>query len=48
MARILIVEDEQRIASFIAKGLKAEGHTTVEVGDGQEGLEHALSGRWGE
>ena len=43
MARILIVEDEQRIASFIAKGLKAEGHTTVEVGDGQEGLEHALS-----
>ncbi|MGZ8736973.1 MAG: response regulator transcription factor [Nocardioides sp.] len=44
MARILIVEDEQRIASFIAKGLKAEGHTTVEVADGRTGLDEALSG----
>ncbi|MGZ5418348.1 MAG: response regulator transcription factor [Nocardioides sp.] len=44
MARILIVEDEQRIASFIAKGLKAEGHTTVEVADGHTGLDEALSG----
>lgn len=44
MARILIVEDEQRISSFIAKGLKAEGHTTTEVCDGQDGLDHALSG----
>ena len=26
MARILIVEDEARIASFVAKGLKADGH----------------------
>ena len=43
MARILIVEDEQRIASFIAKGLTAEGHITVTVGDGVEGLDHALS-----
>jgi len=46
VARILIVEDEQRIASFIAKGLKAEGHVTVEVGDGQSGLDHALSGEF--
>jgi DNA-binding response OmpR family regulator len=44
VARILIVEDEQRIASFIAKGLKAEGHTTTEVCDGRDGLDHALSG----
>ena len=43
MARILIVEDEQRIASFIAKGLAAEGHTTVTVGDGVDGLDQALS-----
>jgi DNA-binding response OmpR family regulator len=43
MARILIVEDEQRIAAFIAKGLTAEGHTTVTVGDGADGLDHALS-----
>ena len=27
MARILIVEDEARIASFIAKGLAADGYT---------------------
>jgi DNA-binding response OmpR family regulator len=44
MARILIVEDEQRIASFIAKGLKAEGHESVVVGDGPRGLDEALSG----
>jgi len=44
MARILIVEDEQRIASFIAKGLKAEGHESVVVGEGPRGLDEALSG----
>jgi DNA-binding response OmpR family regulator len=44
MARILIVEDERRIASFVAKGLRAEGHTATVVGDGREGLDHALSG----
>ena len=44
MARILIVEDEQRIASFIAKGLRAEGHATVEVEDGESGLDHAMGG----
>ncbi|MFP5252738.1 MAG: response regulator transcription factor [Actinomycetes bacterium] len=44
MARILIVEDEQRIAAFVAKGLQAEGHSTVAVGDGEAGLEHALTG----
>ena len=30
MARILIVEDEERIASFVAKGLAADGHRTDE------------------
>ena len=44
MARILIVEDEERIASFVSKGLRADGHLTTAVGDGQEGLDHALSG----
>lgn len=46
MARILIVEDETRIASFIAKGLAAEGHSTLVAGDGVEGLDHALSGEF--
>src|SRR3954468_8374462 len=44
MARILIVEDEERIASFVAKGLRADGHTTAVAGDGHEGLDRALSG----
>ncbi|MBZ5740258.1 response regulator transcription factor [Nocardioides mangrovi] len=44
MARILIVEDERRIASFVAKGLEAEGHRTTAVADGRDGLDHALSG----
>ncbi|HEX6149608.1 response regulator transcription factor [Nocardioides sp.] len=46
MARILIVEDEQRIASFVAKGLRAEGHATTVVADGHDGLDHALSGEY--
>ncbi|QBX56663.1 response regulator transcription factor [Nocardioides seonyuensis] len=46
MAQILIVEDEARIASFVAKGLKAEGHQPTVVGDGQAGLDEALSGRY--
>ena len=44
MARILIVEDEQRIAAFVAKGLRSDGHLTTTVGDGHDGLDHALSG----
>jgi DNA-binding response OmpR family regulator len=44
VARILIVEDEARIASFIAKGLAADGYTTSTVGDGHTALDLALSG----
>ena len=44
MARILIVEDEARIASFIAKGLAADGYTTSTVTDGTTGLDFALTG----
>ncbi|HEY0774797.1 MAG TPA: response regulator transcription factor [Nocardioidaceae bacterium] len=44
MARILIVEDEARIASFIAKGLAADGFTTSTAGDGHTALDLALSG----
>ncbi len=34
MKRILIVEDEERFASFLEKGLTANGYTTKVVGDG--------------
>nr|WP_221200120.1 response regulator transcription factor [Nocardioides soli] len=40
----MIVEDEQRIASFVAKGLRADGHLTTIVADGHAGLDRALSG----
>jgi len=43
VARILIIEDEERIASFVAKGLKAEGYVTTVVADGLAGLDEALS-----
>jgi DNA-binding response OmpR family regulator len=46
MARILIVEDEERIASFVAKGLRAEGHQTAVAPDGESGLDEALSGQF--
>jgi DNA-binding response OmpR family regulator len=44
VARILIVEDEERISSFIAKGLAADGFTTTSVADGTSGLDYALTG----
>ncbi len=44
MARILIVEDEARIASFIAKGLGADGYTTTTAVEGPAGLDLALTG----
>ncbi|MEO9323456.1 response regulator transcription factor [Nocardioides sp. C4-1] len=44
MSRILIIEDEDRIASFVAKGLRAEGHTTTIATDGRTGLDEAMSG----
>jgi DNA-binding response OmpR family regulator len=44
VAHILIVEDEQRIAAFVSKGLRADGFLTTSVADGRDGLEHALSG----
>lgn len=44
MSNILIAEDEERIAQFVAKGLKAAGYQTHVVGDGVSALEHASSG----
>jgi two-component system copper resistance phosphate regulon response regulator CusR len=46
MTRILIIEDEPRIAAFVAKGLRAAGYTPTVVEDGHEGLDHALSGQY--
>ncbi len=44
--RILVAEDEERIASFLEKGLKANGFTTDVVPDGDSALFMALSGQF--
>ncbi|KIX10943.1 response regulator [Dethiosulfatarculus sandiegensis] len=41
--RILIVEDDRKIASFIAKGLKESGYAVDQAHDGGQGLSLALS-----
>jgi DNA-binding response OmpR family regulator len=42
--RILVVEDEIRIADFLQRGLRAEGHFPVIANDGESGLALALEG----
>ena len=41
--RILLIEDDLKIASFIVKGLKAAGYAVDHAADGGEGLHLALS-----
>jgi two-component system OmpR family response regulator len=44
--RILLVEDDQKIASFVKKGLKSIGYAVDHVEDGAAGLEMALLGTY--
>ncbi|MBR7512681.1 response regulator, partial [Mycobacterium tuberculosis] len=44
MKSILVVEDEDRISSFIAKGLGAAGFTTEIAADGITGRDLAITG----
>ena len=41
--RLLLVEDDFKIASFILKGMKAEGYAVDHALDGQEGLHLAVT-----
>jgi two-component system, OmpR family, response regulator len=41
--RLLLVEDDPKIASFIVKGMKAEGYAVDHASDGQEGLHMAVT-----
>lgn len=41
--RVLLAEDEKKIASFIRKALRAAGHTVDEVNRGDDALEFARS-----
>ena len=42
--RILIIEDDQATAGFMAKGLKESGHVTDHAADGEDGFEFARHG----
>jgi len=42
--RILVVEDERKVAGFIRKGLEEEGYAVDVAGDGDTGLAMALEG----
>ncbi|GMA32314.1 response regulator transcription factor [Litorihabitans aurantiacus] len=46
MSQILVVEDSERIASFVAKGLRAAGHTPTIVGTARAALDAALTGAY--
>ena len=41
--RLLLIEDDEKIASFIKKGFKAEGFAVDHAADGNAGLDLALS-----
>src|SRR4029077_17113024 len=40
--RILVVEDDRKVASFIRKGLEEDGHTVDVAPDGEAALTRAL------
>jgi two-component system OmpR family response regulator len=40
--RILVVEDDKKIASFVAKGLREAGYAVDQADNGADGLERAL------
>lgn len=46
LVRILVVEDEQRIATLLEQGLSEEGHQVFVARDGEEGLAMAQASRF--
>lgn len=44
--KILLVEDEPKLAGFVTEGLKHAGHTCDHVADGSKGLETAMVGSY--
>src|SRR5919108_2181757 len=42
LARILVVDDEQRILRFVVRGLRAEGYEVDSADTGADGLHKAL------
>jgi len=46
MMRVLVVEDEKKVASFIKRGLEEEGYEVELAGDGAEGLAMIQQGNY--
>jgi DNA-binding response OmpR family regulator len=46
LARILVIDDERRIARFVSRGLQAEGYQVDSAENGVDGLRAALEGRY--
>jgi len=46
VSQLLIAEDNEQIASFLAKGLRAAGFTPVVVGTARDAWEHARTGEF--
>lgn len=44
--KILVVEDDERTAAYVAKGLAEQGHAVDRVADGRDGLFQASEGRY--
>jgi two-component system copper resistance phosphate regulon response regulator CusR len=44
--RILLIEDEEAIGDFVARGLREEGFSVEWTTDGDDGLHHLKSGTW--
>jgi two-component system OmpR family response regulator len=44
--KLLIVEDDEETAAFLADGLKARGHESDWAADGRSGLQQASTGRY--
>jgi two-component system copper resistance phosphate regulon response regulator CusR len=44
--RLLIVEDEAKIAKFLVRGLREEGYTVEHAADGKDAWHALRSGRW--
>lgn len=40
---VLLIEDDQRIADFLQRGLRAEGHRVQVARNGHDGLAHAIA-----
>ena len=43
-ARILLIDDEQRVLRFVSRGLRAEGYTVDSADNGADGLRMAFTG----